>query len=127
MYFLVYLFLEIIVSYEFTSIFTPLGMFIEVLSSFLFGIFILKNLDIDFIENLKRVMKREISQDEFISIGIFQLIGAFLLIIPGVLTDIIGILMQFNFFGTFIAKQTLPTKYHSKKENDIIDVEIIEK
>ena len=123
-YFLVYLFIEIFVSYEFTKIFTPFGMFLEVIGSLILGIVIIQNLGFSMMENLQRVVYREISQEEFISIGMFKFVGAILLIIPGVFTDIIGLLMQFDTFGSMVAKKTMPKK--DIVDDDIIDVEIIE-
>jgi len=54
----------------------------------------------------------------------FKFVGAILLIIPGVFTDIIGLLMQFDTFGSMVAKKTMPKK--DIVDDDIIDVEIIE-
>jgi len=127
-YFLAYLFIEIFVSYEFTKILTPFGMFLEVILSAIWGIVLIKNLNFTLRDSMIKVMHREISQEEFISIGMFKFIGAILLIIPGVFTDILGILMQFDEFGAFIARKFLPKKDIQKDpfEDDIIDVEIIE-
>jgi UPF0716 protein FxsA len=131
-YFLVYLFIEIFVTYEFTSIFSPFGTFLEVLATVFIGIFILRNLQFSLVDSLQKVVTREISQEEFISIGLFKLVGAFLLILPGVFSDILGILMQFDEFGAFVARQFLPktkmeeTKTPFDKDDEIIDVEIIE-
>ena len=126
-YFFIYLFLEIFVSYEFTKIFTIFGMFFEVIGTLLLGIIILKNLNFSLAENMMRVAKREISQQEFISIGLFKLVGAILLIVPGVFTDILGILMQFDEFGSFIARKFLPNQTQKNNfDDDIIDVEIVE-
>jgi len=128
-YFLVYLFVEIFVSYEFTKIFTPFGMFLEILASAVFGLMLIRTLNFSLAESMQRVMRREISQEEFISIGMFKFVGAILLIIPGIFTDILGLLMQFDAFGSFVAKKLLTPKQPYQKdpfENDIIDVEIIE-
>lgn len=127
-YFLAYLFIEIFVSYEFTKILTPFGMFLEVILSAIWGIVLIQNLNFTLRDSMIKVMYREISQEEFISIGMFKFIGAILLIIPGVFTDILGLLMQFDEFGAFIARKFLPKKDIQKDpfEDDIIDVEIIE-
>ncbi len=127
-YFLAYLFIEIFVSYEFTKILTPFGMFLEVILSAIWGIVLIKNLNFTLRDSMIKLMHREISQEEFISIGMFKFIGAILLIIPGVFTDILGILMQFDEFGAFIARKFLPKKDIQKDpfDDDIIDVEIIE-
>jgi UPF0716 protein FxsA len=128
-YFLVYLFIEIFVTYEFTNLVSPLGTFLEILLSGFLGVFILRTLQFSLVDSMQKVVRREISQEEFISIGLFKLIGAFLLILPGVFSDILGILMQFDEFGAFVARQFLPKKEEKNpfdNEDDIIDVEIIE-
>jgi len=132
-YFIVYLFLEIIFSYEFMKIFTPLGFFIEVLITAVIGVYILRDIHFSLSENMIRVLKREITQEEFISIGIFQFIGAVLLIIPGFFSDIVGALLLFEPFSIWVARKFLPkdnikykNDFNDFKDDDIIDVEIIE-
>ena len=132
-YFLLYMFLEILFSYEFAAMFTPLGLFLEIIFTAFVGIYIIKNLPFSMQESMQKVLRREIDEDEFISIGLFKFIGAILLIIPGVFTDILGILMLIEPFAKWIVHKFLPKrefKYNnfndSKKDDDIIDVEIIE-
>lgn len=125
LYFLIYLFFEILITYEFATIFTPFGLFLEVLFSAIVGIIIIKDLNFSLFENMQRVLKREITEQEFISIGLFRFVGAILLIIPGVLTDIIGVLLMFEFFAKWFARKIFISK-ESYKNNDIIEVEIIE-
>jgi len=128
-YFLVYMFVEIFVSYEFTKIFTPFGMFLEILASAMFGIMLIRTLNFSLAESMQKVMRREITQEEFISIGMFKFVGAIFLVIPGVFTDILGVLMQFEVFGSFVATQVITKKQTTSKEqfkDDIIDIEIIE-
>jgi UPF0716 family protein affecting phage T7 exclusion len=131
-YFLGYLFLEILFSYEFARIFTPLGLFLEVIFTAVAGITIIRTLNFSMYESMQRVMRREISQEEFISIGLFKLIGAILLFIPGVFSDMIGLLLMFEPFAKWFARKFLKrndiytgTGYY-KNDSDIIDVEIIE-
>jgi len=102
---------------------------LEILVSGFAGVFILRTLQFSLMDSMQKVLRREISQEEFISIGLFKLVGAFLLILPGVFSDILGILMQFDFFATFVAREFLPKREAPKSpfdEGDIIDVEIIE-
>ena len=131
-YFLIYLFIEIVVRYQFTTLFTPLGMFLEVLLTALLGVVIIRNFGFSMMENMQKVIRREIDQEEFLSIGLFKLVGALLLIVPGVFTDILGILMQFDQFGALFAKHFLPKEeivsdFAKRDDDEIIDVEIIEK
>ena len=125
LYFLIYLFFEILITYEFATIFTPFGLFLEVLFSAIVGVIIIKDLNFALFENMQRVLKREITEQEFISIGLFRFVGAFFLIIPGVLTDIIGILLMFEFFAKWFARKFFISK-SEYKDNDVIEVEIIE-
>lgn len=125
LYFLVYLFFEILVTYEFAKLFTPFGLFLEVLFSAIVGVIIIRDLNFSLFENMQRVLRREITEQEFISIGLFRFVGAILLIIPGVLTDIIGILFMFEFFAKWFARKIFISK-SDYKDSDIIDVEIIE-
>ena len=130
--FLGYLFFEILFSYEFARIFTPFGLFLEVLISAGVGVYIIKNLHLSLASDMQKVLRREISEEEFITSGFFKLIGAFLLIIPGVFSDIIGILFLMEPFARWVAKKIFPPqnvyKYHYKDSNndEIIDVEIVE-
>jgi len=131
-YFLIYLFLEILFSYEFAKIFTPFGLFLEVIASGLIGVYIIRLFPFSINEGMVKVLRKEISEEEFISIGLFKFIGAILLIIPGIFSDILGILFLFEPFAKWVAKKFLPkekytshTSYNDGFE-DIIDVEIIE-
>jgi len=127
-YFLGYLFLEILFSYEFMKLFTPLGFFIEILFSAVVGVYILRDIHFSLRENMIRVLRREISGEEFISIEIFKFIGGLLLVIPGIFSDILGVLFLFEPFARWIAKKFLPKQniYTSSTNDDIIEVEIIE-
>jgi UPF0716 family protein affecting phage T7 exclusion len=117
------MFLEIFVSYEFTKIFTPFGMFIEILGSAVFGVILLRSLNLSLFEHIQKIMTQD---KEFIFVGISQFIGAILLIVPGVFTDIIGVLMQFNIFGFFFTNKFFTKQNSNNFEDNIIDVEIIE-
>lgn len=142
-YVIVYLFLEVMVS---TTIAGHLGgflTFMEIIGSAFLGIFILKNFKYSLASNIKDLTQGEITQQDFIQRNLGNALGAILLIIPGFLTDIIGILLQFGvltmIFGKiFSFKPTVENgnfannrdfNFNSKGENyeeEIIDVEIIE-
>jgi 2-isopropylmalate synthase/UPF0716 protein FxsA len=109
--------------------------FLEIIFSAIFGMFLLKNLNIALVENMKALSQGKISQRDFSRMNISMALGAILLIIPGFFTDIIGILLQFEFVGVFIANKFIKkeTTYNSddefntqKGDDDVIDVEIIE-
>ena len=133
-YFLLYLFLEILFSYELAKIFTPFGLFLEVIFTAFAGVYIIRTLPFSMQDSMQKVLKREIDEDEFISIGLFKFIGAILLIIPGVFSDILGLLMMFEPFAIWIVRKFLPKRefktynntHYKNTDDDIIDVEIIE-
>lgn len=51
-----------------------------------------------------RLREREIGYEAFVGSNIFRILGAILLILPGGLTDILGILMQFSAIGFLAVK-----------------------
>lgn len=140
-YFVLYLFLEIMVSSTISSALGGLLTFVEVIVSALIGIFLLQNFKYALMENMMDLARGNINQQDFMRLNIFMALGAVLLIIPGFLTDIIGILLQFEFFGLLMAKkfikrgsskknddpfQNTDFRNQNKKDDDVIDVEIID-
>ncbi len=78
---------------------------------------------------MRSLVNGEITMEEFQKLSLFSILGAFLLIIPGFFSDILGVLLQFSFFGTLFARKILHLKRKKgmqNEENDVIDVEIIE-
>jgi len=139
-YFLVYLFLEVLISVNISSYLGGLATFFEIMISAFIGIYILLNFKESLRENLTAVSYNCIDLQEFQKLNLFTLVGAILLIVPGFLTDIIGLLMQFSVFTTMFvnryqvySSRTCKTddmhfnqnKSHITKESDVIDVEII--
>jgi len=128
-YFLLYLFIETVVSVNIASRLGGVLTFIEIIVSAIIGFYILMNFQYKANEYLFAVAKKEISLEEFENLSLYTLIGAILLIIPGFFTDILGILFQFKAFATFFAKKFLHLKKKPPKkgDEDVIDVEIIER
>lgn len=132
-YFFIYLFLEVIISVNISSAIGGLWTFFEILLSAFFGITILMNFRSTFRENVMAVSYKCIDLQEFQRLNLFSIFGAILLILPGFLTDIIGILLQFSVLTTMLVnrynvKSKCKTDYeiHKKeKDIDVIDVEII--
>ena len=129
-YFLVYLFLEVFVTVEIASFIGPIWTFLEIIASAVAGFAILLNFKNVFIQNLRTVSYSSIDWEELERLNLFSIIGAILLILPGFLSDMIGIALQFplftailvNYFSVKSCKSNLNTK-----EDDVIDVEIINK
>lgn len=121
-----YLIIEVFVSYEVIDIIGVLGFVLEILVSAFLGFGILLNFRLFFGEALEKLRLKEMTYEAFVGSNIFRILGAILLILPGAFTDILGLLMQFSVFGLMLVKPFV--KVDSAKQNsDIIDVEVIEK
>lgn len=138
-YFVVYLFFEVLISVNISSSIGGFATFLEIVFTAGFGIYILVNFKESVRENLTAVSYNCIDLEQFQSLNLFTLFGAILLIIPGFMTDIIGVLMQFSVFTTMLVnkynvhnkKRNTPSSENNQtqenyiKESDVIDVEII--
>ncbi|TLD82420.1 FxsA family protein [Helicobacter sp. MIT 11-5569] len=127
-----YLFLEVLVSYEVIDFIGVLGFVLEIIITALLGFFILVNFRLFVNDALIRLRDRQLSYEAFVGSNIFRILGAILLILPGALTDIIGILMQFSAVGfmfvkPFVQSNSTQNPKNTQDSTDIIDVEIIEK
>ena len=109
--------------------------FLEIIFSAVFGMFLLKNFKFALVENITALSQGKITQKDFSRMNISMALGALLLIIPGFFTDMIGILLQFEFIGVLFANKFIKkeTPYNNtnefkthKGDDDVIDVEIIE-
>jgi 2-isopropylmalate synthase/UPF0716 protein FxsA len=131
-YFLVYLFLEVLISVNISSYIGGLLTFIEIMFSALVGISILINFRTTLMENFSALSMQAIDLEQFQKLNIFTLMGAVLLILPGFFTDIIGVLLQFSLLTTLFvnryhvkSQNTKQTNNTYQKDSDVIDVEII--
>ena len=120
-----YLFIEVFVSYEVIDFIGVLGFVLEILVSAFLGFGILLNFRVFFVEALGKLRSREITYEAFVGSNIFRILGAFLLILPGAFTDILGLLMQFSVFGFMLVKPFV--KVDCAKNQEVIDVEVIKK
>ena len=137
-YFILYLFLEVLTSVNISSAIGGLATFFEILLSAFIGISILVNFRTTLLQNITAVSFNAIDLKEFQKLNLFTIIGAIFLIIPGFLTDIIGAFMQFSVFTSMIVNrynvksgnEKINNVYESgqtnrQKDSDVIDVEII--
>ena len=134
-YFLLYIFLEVIVSVNISSAVGGLFTFFEIVLSAMIGIGILTNFRKTLVENLTAVSYNCIDLKQFQSLNLFTLVGAILLVIPGFLTDIIGSIMQFSVITTMFVNRynvksnncTSNSEYNNiQDDKDVIDVEIVQ-
>jgi 2-isopropylmalate synthase/UPF0716 protein FxsA len=142
LYFILYIFLEVMVSSSISSSIGGLMTFFELFGSAILGLTLLKNFQFSLMEKFMSVKNHELTQEEFIKSSIGSAIGAILLIIPGFFTDILGALLQFTFFTILLTKILKLNniknnksnyfksdfRYNNKKQkgdDNVIDVEII--
>ncbi len=126
-YFLLYLFIEIYVSVKISSAIGPLWTFVEIVVSALYGMWLLQNMHIQVAATMQALQRGELSVEEFERMNLYTLVGAILLIVPGFFTDILGILLQFGVLSSFVAKKIFGLKNKRTEDDDVIDVEIIER
>ena len=140
-YFMLYLFAEVMVSVNLSSQLGGFNTFLELIGSAFLGFILLVNFRSTLFENMQAFSSRNINVQEFQRLNIFAVLGAVFLILPGFLTDIIGILLQFSvvtkmLVNRFTAKSDYTsgmnstanythTQIHEEKDDDVIDVEII--
>jgi len=133
-YFVVYLFLEVLISVNISSAIGGLMTFFEIIFTAFIGVSILMNFRKTLVVNLTAVSYHTIDLQQFERLNLFTLFGAILLIIPGFFTDILGILMQFSVVTSMFVnrykvksgsyKQNYENK-QTQKDSNVIDVEII--
>ena len=131
-YFLIYLFIEVMISSNVAGAIGGLFMFLEIIISAIVGISLLKSIPEVALSNITSVFNGNMDGKEFVRLNLIMAIGAVLIIVPGIFTDILGILLQFNSFGMLVLKKlnkpvnnTNFTKGYENNET-IIDVEIID-
>ena len=109
--------------------------FAEIILSAVLGFVLIANFRVTFVQSLQALSNRTINMEEFQKLNAWTILGAILLILPGFLTDIIGILLQFSLFSSLFAAKVLHVKHFSPtpetnfkkgREDEIIDVEIID-
>ena len=147
-YILIYLFAEVMVSSYVSSYLGGFMSFIMIILTAIVGISLLRIFKYSLALNIQELTSGKISQEDFVKTNMAKALGAFLLIIPGFFTDILGLLLQFGFLTMLFSKifqlKTKPNNTHTytnqntssannfyyekniKKDDDIIDVEIIE-
>lgn len=132
-YFLIYLLLEVLVSVEIASRIGGLGTFLEIVLSAVIGGFIIANFRYSVAGTMRELMDGTISQEEFVASNMSRFLGAVLLVVPGFLTDIIGVLLQFSSFGYILLKPFRKKDMQKHRgsggaqNDDIIDVDVIER
>lgn len=132
-YFIVYLFLEVYISVSVFSAIGAFSSFIEIVLSAFIGLVLLVNFRYTLGESFMALRNQKITTQTFQALNVLTIIGAFLMILPGILSDTLGVLMQFGFVTTFIKNrlgtnqnQNNFTNTNQRNNDEIIDVEVID-
>ncbi len=102
---------------------------IWIVTSMLIGVRLLQSSSLTLMGNLSSVSRGKLSMRSFQNASTAYFLGAILLVLPGVLTDFLGLVsLGYTLYLQFVAKITPEqTKFDMKKGNDnVIDVEIID-
>ena len=123
------IFLPIIEIYLFIEIGAMLGSLLTILLTLLtafYGVYLLKIGTINNVRNLQKKIFQGIRPDQEILNGIFNLISAILLILPGILTDFLGALLFFRLIQNLLVSYMFKNRYNFSSRDSkktIIDVE----
>ena len=102
---------------------------IWIVVSMLIGVRVLQSSSLTLMGNLSSVSRGKLSMRSFQNASTAYLLGAIFLIIPGVLTDFLGLVaLSYTVYLQFVAKITPEQTKFDKKQGDdnVIDVEIID-
>jgi UPF0716 family protein affecting phage T7 exclusion len=129
-YFLVYIFLEVLITINIGGAIGGILTFVEIIATLLLGIFYIANFKYSMGSAIFELAKKEITKERFVAQNMTSFLGAILLILPGMLSDIIGILLQIPMVSDKLAelffKRNSNQSYTQNKRNNnenIIDVE----
>ncbi len=128
-YFILYVFLETLISVNVFSQLGGLGAFVEIMGTAFLGALFLANFRATLAQSLQALAQRNLTPEGLSQISLFTVIGAFLLILPGVFSDILGLALQFSAVATLVSKRFAPPQnFPAQRRHDtsVIDVEVIE-
>jgi UPF0716 family protein affecting phage T7 exclusion len=101
-----------------------------IMASFVFGMALLQRSSLTMMSNMHTMRQGKFDMRRFQNASMSYFVAAILLMIPGVFSDILGLIALFyTFYLQFVAKIT-PERSHNnfkpKGDDDVIDVEIID-
>ena len=102
---------------------------IWIVATILIGTILLQNSPNAIMSQMQSVQKGKLNLKKFQDASMSYFIGSILLIVPGVLSDFVGVIaLAYTVYLHFIAKITpeQTNNYTKKGDNDVIDVEIID-
>lgn len=126
--------IEFIVSGWFISAFSGGSFFLEIIVTGFIGVVTISSMGHHMNEAFDMVRKGELHPQELLSSAVGRVFGGVLLLIPGVFTDLIGILLilkskkksSSNSEKSHFKQHHTYENVYKKEDDDIIDVEVVE-
>ncbi|RUM68495.1 MAG: FxsA family protein [Sulfurovum sp.] len=125
-----FLLLELYLSLQMGESIGFVGSVIWIVVSFALGMMLLQRSSFTMMDNMNAMRQGKLSMQKFQNASMAYFAAAILLIIPGVLSDFLGLFsLIYAYYLQFVAKITPVSKknnFQKKGEEDVIDVEIID-
>jgi UPF0716 family protein affecting phage T7 exclusion len=126
-----YLFMEIYLSLHMLESIGAFWATIWTIVTIIIGSTLLKNSPYAVLGNMQSLQRGKLDIRKFQDATNAYLLGSFLLIIPGVLSDFIGVAsLLYTVYLQFVAKitpeQPINDRYNTKGDDNVIDVEIVD-
>ncbi len=129
---IVFIVIEAWVTIQLGGYFGALNTFLEIVLTALVGVVIIMNFKAVLMQSMMALMSQQLTPKELIKGNLLSFIGALLLVLPGFITDTVGIVFQLGYLKNLILSRVRvpnePSGYSETKkgDDDVIDVEIIE-
>ncbi len=128
---IIYLFLEVMTTAAFINAFGGVALFLEIVVTAVIGVLMFGSLNRHMGSLMGDLMARRISEQELVASSLYRVIGGLLLIMPGLLTDLLGLMMQFRFMGRgvvhrFYRHKGPKTYAKGDSREEVIDVEVVD-
>ena len=123
-----FLIAELILSLKVVETIGALWSVVWIIGTIFIGMVLLKNSQYAIFGSLNAVSKGKLDLQSFQNASMAYMLGAILLIIPGILSDTVGVMaLLYTLYLQFVAKITPEkTNLNQEGEDDVIDVEVID-
>lgn len=130
-FFIILFFVELGGFTAFSESFGFFTLVLEIILSGLLGIFLIFSTLSGSNESIIELLRGARDPKEVLASNLAKVFGGILLIIPGLLSDCLGILLYLGILdsvlASFLGKTTIKTSFnHQSRQDEIIDVEVIE-